>query len=104
GKLDVDPEAPVRPGESRLGDRDGEAALGAVLRAPGEPGLGELEHRPLQGGLRLQVDGGDGTADPAVDHLQVLGGAELVGVAAEEDYRITRLAEPVAHDLLDVLD
>ena len=61
--------------QAALGERDGEAAVRAVVRGAEQPGRVGVEHEPLHARLEVQVDRRE-AGDEAVARGEVLGARE----------------------------
>ncbi len=81
--------------DARLGERDGEAALGAVVGRGDQVRGDERAAGATDGGFAREVELGRHAGLLAVDDVEILGAADLVGVDAEyHGHRRSRQTPP----------
>ena len=74
--------------DAALGERDGEAAVGTVMRRTNDSGLDRLEQRVDQSAFALEIARRRRSRNNTVDTRQILAAAELGRRRAEQDDRV----------------
>src|SRR5581483_8812615 len=81
-----------------LGERDRQAALGAVVRRSNQARRCAADEHTLERRLPSKIDDRWHTANQPVDHLQVFAAAKLVAALAEQHHDVPRRTEGARDD------